>query len=76
MLRFKGKFGGFLAGLLFTLLLLVPACAREEAGTEDPPASPETIQLPETEAGAALAAALAQAGESGRNVFLHTGADW
>ena len=63
-------------GLLFLLLLMIPACAGEEASTDGPPASAVTIRLPETEAGAALASALAEAGETGRHVFLHTGADW
>ena len=76
MLRFRGGFEIPLPGLLFPLLLMVPACAMEEAATEDPPASVEINQLPETEAGAVLAAALAEAEETDRQVFLHTGADW
>ena len=70
MLRFRSVSEGLLPGLLITLLLLLPACAGEEASTV------ETIQLPETEAGAVLAAALAEAGETDRLVFVHTGADW
>jgi len=76
MLRFRGGSESLLPGLLFALILLAPACAGEEASTEDPPASALTIQLPETEAGGVLAAALAEAGETDRHVFLHTGADW
>ena len=66
MLRFRSVSKVLLTGLLFTLLLLMPACAGEEAA----------IQLPETEAGGILAAALAEAGETDRYVFVHTGADW
>ena len=71
MLRFRSISEGLLTGLLFTLLLLMPACAGEDAAIEE-----ETIQVPATEAGAVLAAALAEAGESDRLVFVHTGADW
>ena len=71
MLRFRSISEGLLTGLLFTLLLLMPGCAGEEAAIEE-----ETIQVPATEAGAVLAAALAEAGESDRLVFVHTGADW
>jgi len=76
MFRFRGSSESLLPGLLFALLLLMPACAGEEPATEDPPASALTIQPPETEAGGVLAAALAEAGETDRHVFLHTGADW
>jgi len=60
----------FLPALLYSLLLLLPGCAADRKGPE------LTIQLPETEAGAALGAALAQARSTDRNVFVHTGADW
>ena len=82
MLRFRSISEGLLTGLLFTLLLLMPACAGEEAAIEEEAAveasssSAEAIQVPATEAGAVLAAALAEAGESDRLVFVHTGADW
>ena len=71
MLRFRSISEGLLTGLLFSLLLLMPACAGEDAAIEE-----EAIQVPATEAGAVLAAALAEAGESDRLVFVHTGADW
>jgi hypothetical protein len=82
MLRFRSVSKVLLTGLLFTLLLLMPACAGEEAAiegevaTEAPASTGEAIQLPETEAGGILAAALAEAGETDRYVFVHTGADW
>jgi hypothetical protein len=76
MFCFRRSFEVLLPGLLFGLLLLTPACGVEETATEDLPASAVTIQLPETEAGGVLAAALAAAGETDRLVFLHTGADW
>ena len=74
MLRVRGSFEILLPGLLLTLLLLVPACAVEEATTQDPPAV--AIHIPDTEAGAVLAAALEDARQTHRNVFAHTGADW
>jgi len=76
MLRTRGGLSTLLPGLLLTLLLLVPACAVEEAATEDPPEGAATIQIPDTEAGAVLAAALEDARQTNRNVFAHTGADW
>jgi hypothetical protein len=81
MLRSRGTSEVLLPGLLFTLLLMTPSCTGEEATTEDPPiddapASAVTLQLPETEAGGVLAAALADAGITDRHVFVHTGADW
>jgi len=76
MLRFRGSSESLLPALMVALLLLIPACAGEEAATDDPPDSAVTVQLPETEAGGVLAAALAEAGETDRHVFLHTGADW
>ena len=81
MLRTRGSFGDLLPSLLLAILLL-PACAVEEASVEgevatDPPqTSAVTVQIPDTEAGAALAAALTEAGRTDRNVFAHTGADW
>ena len=73
MLRFRGRFGGLLPGLVFTLLLLLPGCAGEEG---PPPGSAIAGELLETEAGGVLSAALVQASETNRLVFLHTGADW
>jgi hypothetical protein len=52
------------------LLLLFPACASDQPGKE------LVIEIPETEAGAALASALDQARSTDRRVFVHTGADW
>jgi len=54
----------------------MPACEGEESAIEGEVATAEAIQLPETEAGGILAAALAEAGETDRYVFVHTGADW
>jgi hypothetical protein len=48
----------------------------EKAETEEPPLDAATIQLPQTEAGTALAAALDEARRTNRTVFAHTGADW
>jgi len=81
MLRFRSIPEGLLPGLLFTLLLLMPACAGEESAIEEevanePPSSVEAVQPTDTVASAVLAAALAEAGETNRLVFLHTGADW
>lgn len=63
-------------GLIFALPLLGPACAGENAATEEVPPVEMAIDLPENEAGVALAAALAEAGATERHVFVHTGADW
>lgn len=76
MLRIRVRSETLLPGLMLTLLLLIPACAGEEAAREDPPVDEMVIQIPDTEAGAVLAAALAEAGQTNRNVFVHTGADW
>lgn len=63
-------------GLILALPLLGPACAGENAATEEPPPLEMALDLPENEAGAALAAALTEAGATERHVFVHTGADW
>lgn len=86
MLRHRGRTGILLPILLFTLPLSATSCADEESAAEEapveeaaiesPPAGAALGQLQETEAGAALAAALAQAANTDRLVFLHTGADW
>jgi len=73
MLRFRGRFRGLLPCLMFTLLLLIPGCAGEEA---PPPGSAIAGELLETEAGGVLVSVLAEASETNRLVFLHTGADW
>ena len=73
MLRFCVRSEVLLRGLLIALLLLVPACAGEEAPA---PGSAIAGELLETEAGGALVAVLAEASETDRLVFLHTGADW
>ena len=65
-----------LPGILTTLLLSLTSCAVEKADTENPATVAATIQLPETEAGMALAEALDVARQTNRNVFAHTGADW
>lgn len=59
-----------LAALVSALILLFPACSADQPGEE------LVIEIPETEAGAALAAALDQARSTDRRVFVHTGADW
>ena len=46
------------------------------AAQEDSPADAATAQVSEMEAGTVLAAALAEAEKTGRQVFVHTGADW
>lgn len=82
MLRFRSVTEVLHKGLLFSLLLLMSACGggdaavQEEGVAESPTSSAAAIQIPETEAGAVLAAALAEAGETDRLVFVHTGADW
>ena len=78
-----------LPGLLLTLLLALPACSGEKAATQEPSAGATEatatenpaaraipIKLPDTEAGAVVAAALEEARQTNRNVFAHTGADW
>jgi hypothetical protein len=52
------------------------SCAGEKEATEDPAVAEAITQLQVTEAGAALAAALVEARQTDRLVFLHTGADW
>jgi hypothetical protein len=76
MLRIRNGFEVLMAGFMFAFLLLIPACAGENASTDDPPPVELAMVIPETEAGAALGAALAEAGRTDRHVFLHTGADW
>ena len=76
MLRIRNGFEVLMAGFMFAFLLLIPACTGENASTDDPPTVELAIVLPETEAGTALGAALAEAGRTDRHVFLHTGADW
>ncbi len=76
MFRTRGNLETLLPGLPLTLLFFLSACTVEEAATQDPPATTVAIQLPDTEAGAVLAAALTEARQTNRNVFAHTGADW
>lgn len=76
MPRDRSGFGILWPVLLLALILHLPGCTVEEAGSEDPPASSVVLQLPDTEAGAVLAAALVEARRTDRRVFVHTGADW
>lgn len=66
----------FKALLLAALLPIVASCAGEDADTVDPAVAEAIAQLEVTEAGSALAAALVEARQTDRLVFLHTGADW
>lgn len=72
----------FRALLLLTLFPFVASCAGEKEATVDPAVEPNPaveeamVQLQVTEAGSALAAALLEARQTDRLVFLHTGADW
>ena len=76
MLRSRGSFRVLLPTLLFTLLPFIIACGAQETPDENLPGDAAFGNLQETEAGAALAAALAEAEETDRQVFVHTGADW
>ena len=66
----------FKALLLVALLPFVASCAGEDADAVDPAVAEAIAQLQVTEAGSALAAALVEARQTDRLVFLHTGADW
>ena len=66
----------FKALLLVTLVPILASCAGEEEATVDPAVQEAITQLQVTEAGSALAAALIEARQTDRLVFLHTGADW
>ena len=62
--------------LIALLLPLAAACAGEKEPAVDPAVQEAITQLQVTEAGSALAAALVEARQTDRLVFLHTGADW
>ena len=66
----------FKALLLVVFLPVVASWAGEEEPTVDPAVEEAITQLKVTEAGSALAAALIEARQTDRLVFLHTGADW
>ena len=81
MRRSRGIIETLVPTLILSFLFVLSGCAVEEANTEappadDPPAAQAAPNLPETEAGLALAAILTEAGETDRLVLLHTGADW
>jgi hypothetical protein len=89
MFQKRNRFETLLPGLLLTLLVALPACSGEKEAAQDssagatesaailnPPAEAVPIKLPDTEAGAVVAAALEEARQTNRNVFAHTGADW
>ena len=73
----RGSFGPLIPTALLALFL-ASGCAVERDATEKPAAEAVTmaIQIPDTEAGAVLASALAEARQTNRNVLAHTGADW
>lgn len=66
----------FKALLLVALVPFLASCAGENEPTVDPAVEEALTQLQVTEAGSALAAALVEARQTDRLVFLHTGADW
>jgi hypothetical protein len=63
-----------LPGLLLSILLLFSPATISEAAAQD--SEPEEKKIELLNAESALAAALAEAEETGRHVFVHTGADW
>ena len=70
MIRHLGKFAA--SGLLLAAALFLPtqACADAKAALEAQPPTQET------EAEAVLAAALAEAEDTDRLIFVHSGAPW
>ena len=81
MRRHRRILEAFFTPFLLTTLLLIPACAGENSASgapagEDVEQEEPARALPDTEAGATLAAVMEEAGETDRLVFLHTGADW
>ena len=66
----------FKALLLVVFLPVVASCAGEKEPAVDTAVQEAITQLQVTEAGSALAAALVEARQTDRLVFLHTGADW
>ena len=88
----RGRRSAFASALSILLLFPVIACAAQTDATPDPepevPVSEDatgatngtpqeaTFVAPKTEAGQALATALADARATDRLVFIHSGADW
>ncbi len=76
MIGSRSRLRALRPGLLAVLLPLAASCAGEKEATVDPAVAEAITQLQVSEAGSALAAALVEARQTDRLVFLHTGADW